>query len=95
MPAAVLATTETLSTALLSGEVTGSTIVTGGHYMVSNKYNLNEGTIAAFNDAVQTYLLLEQNGLSAALGVYVNDIGLTCSGGDSCSIAQFYLMSVL
>lgn len=82
----------TLLQALLDGSEHGNTIVTGGHFMVTNRENLNNGTIESFRKAVQTFELLRENDVPVRLGLFINDIGLTCSGGDSCSLEQVKLM---
>lgn len=78
----------TLAQAVLDGRVQGSTIVSGGHFMVSNRETLNAGTVESFREAVQTFLALREGDVPVRLGLFINDIGLTCSGGDSCSIAK-------
>ena len=83
----------TLLKALLDGIEQEETIVTGGHFMISNKENLNSGTIDSFNKAVQTFKLLDENGVRVKLGVFINDIGLTCSGADSCSLEKIKLIN--
>lgn len=85
----------TLEKALLDGNVRGSTIVTGGHFMVANRNKLNDGTIESFRKAVQTFLLLRENDIPVQLGLFINDIGLTCSGSDSCSLAEIKQMREL
>lgn len=83
----------TLLKSLLDGSEQENTIVTGGHFMVTNRENLNEGTINSFRKAVQTFELLTESGVSVTLGVFINDIGLTCSGTDSCSLAKIKLIN--
>ena len=83
----------TLLKSLLDGKDQEHTIVTGGHFMITNKEKLNSGTIDSFYKAVQTYKLLNENGIRAKLGVFINDIGLTCSGTDSCSLEKMKLIN--
>jgi len=87
------ATYGTLLKALLDGSEHESTIVTGGHFMITNKDNLNRGTIDSFHRAVQTFKLLDENGIRARFGLFINDIGLTCSGTDSCSLEKMKLIN--
>jgi len=88
---------EAISGTLVKSQLGGSeqeiTIVTGGHFMISNKENLNSGTIDSFHKAVHTFKLLRKNGARVRLGLFINDIGLTCSGTDSCSLEKMKLIS--
>lgn len=83
----------TLLKSLLDGSEQENTIVIGGHFMITNKENLNHGTIDSFSKAVQTFKLLDENDVSVKLGVFINDIGLTCSDADSCSLEKMKLMT--
>lgn len=83
----------TLLKSLLDGLEQENTIVTGGHFMITNKENLNNGTIDSFNKAVQSFKLLDGNGIHVTLGLFINDIGITCSGTDSCSLAKMKLIN--
>ena len=84
---------ETLLKSLLDGSEQENTIVTGGHFMITNKEKLNAGTIDSFSRAVQTFELLAENGIHVSLGVFINDIGLTCSGADCCSLEKIKLIN--
>jgi len=83
----------TLLKSLLDGLEQENTIVTGGHFMIANIEKLNSGTIDSFYKAVKTFKLLDENGIRARLGVFINDIGLTCSGTDSCSLEKMKLIN--
>jgi|GEM_PF-2331634 len=83
----------TLLKSLLDGIEQENTIVTGGHFMITNKENLNSGTIDSFHKSVQTFNLLVENGIQVRLGLFINDIGLTCSGTDSCSLEKMKLIN--
>ncbi|MEM5769678.1 MAG: hypothetical protein AAGU32_15500 [Bacillota bacterium] len=83
----------TLLKSFLDGFAQENPIVTGGHFMVTNKERLNSGTIDSFSKAVQTFKLLDENGVHVSLGVFINDIGLACSGTDSCSLEKIKLMN--
>ena len=83
----------TLLKSLLDGSAQENTIVTGGHFMITNREKLNAGTIDSFSKAVQTFEFLSENGIHVRLGVFINDIGLTCSGADSCSLEKMKLIN--
>lgn len=84
---------ETLLKSLIDGTEQETTIVTGGHFMITNKNHLNTGTINSFYKAVQTYKLLDERGVRVKLGLFINDIGISCSGTDSCSLTKVRLIN--
>lgn len=84
---------EALPKAFIDSIAHENTIVTGGHFMSINRENLNSGTIDSFVKAVQTYKLFSENGNRVKLGLFINDIGLSCSGADSCSLEKMKLIT--
>lgn len=70
-----------------------SILVTGGHFMVSNIKKINNGTLESFTKAVEVYKSLIKRDYDVKLGVFINDIGLTCSGQGSCSIEKMKFLN--
>lgn len=66
------------------------TLITGGHFLIgaNSLPQLNEGTITSFRQAAQLFASGRQRNLQVHLGLFVNDIGMTCESTNHCSIIK-------
>lgn len=57
------------------------TLFTGGHFLILNNEiaEMNEGTAASFEHAVELYSSGKKKGYNVGLGILINDIGQTCN----------------
>lgn len=65
-------------------------LITGGHFMIGSDGlpQLNQGTINSFRKAVELFVLAKRQRVMAQLGLFINDIGLTCEASGHCSLKR-------
>jgi hypothetical protein len=65
----------------LDKKLKNNMLIMGGHFMIKKDKspNLNQGTIESFRTAAELYKTAKKKGYYAGLGLFINDIGMTCS----------------